>query len=128
MPSHEPTHGSARGDCTNAVGFSAAGGAGIAGGNAGNSTGVGGSGSSVASAGFSDGACANGMRRARSGGGGSGGRGDAAPTSANQTAPRASARLTACCPSSRRASFRSSQTSSRRSAPTYPGRDWTGAP
>src|SRR5213596_3470283 len=77
MPSHEPTHGSARGDCTNAVGFSAAGGAGIAGGNAGNSTGAGGSGSSVASAGFSDGACANGMRRARSGGGGSGGRGDA---------------------------------------------------
>src|SRR3989442_2758190 len=113
MPSHEPTHGSGRGACTNAVGFSAAGGAGLAGGNAGSSTGGGGSGSSIVSAGFSEGVWAKAMTRARSGGGGSAGRGDA-PVNTSQTAARARARLTACCPSSRPASIPSLARSFRR--------------
>src|SRR5947199_158821 len=60
-----------------AVGLSAAGGVGTADGNAGRSTGGRGSGRSITTAGFSDGAWAHGITRARSGSGGSSGRGAA---------------------------------------------------
>src|SRR5439155_25409020 len=74
-PVHAPMHGSARGACTKAAGFSPAGTTMPAGGSAGNPIGGGGTGASASTGGLSSGATTNGTRAARSGGGGVSGTG-----------------------------------------------------
>lgn len=92
MPSQAPTHGSLRGVSMKATGFGTAGGATAMSGRVGSATGTGGSVSSTVTGGLSSGALAKGTSRARSGPGGSAGRG-VAPARASHSASRPSARV-----------------------------------